>query len=199
MKRRKVVVGLTGGYGSGKSSAAKIFQDLGADMADADALAREALSPGRVPYKKAVRAFGRGIVFSDGTLDRARLAEIIFNNTAARRRLERIVHPYVIAKLKDKIKNCRRGVLVLEIPLLFESGLAHLVDHVAVVWAPVSVRKARLSKKGVGSPDFRRREKAQWSLDRKRRNADVVIDNGLSAANTRRQIRGLIKEWTRRV
>lgn len=191
----RLVVGLTGGYGSGKSMVSAIFQKMGATIESADELAHRALRPGTPTYKRIMRAFGPDIQSRSGALDRARLAGIVFNDPSARRRLEKIVHPFVIAQHKKTISRHKRGILVLEIPLLFEAGLRKLVDKVVVVSAPAAIRMRRLAKKGVAPADFRRRSRAQWPLARKVRLADAVIDNGGSPSAVRKQAQALLFHW----
>ena len=125
-------VGLTGGIGSGKSTAARRFAALGAHVYHADEVARRALDPGAVCYRRVIAAFGPGIVKQDGTIDRKLLGEIIFANEEKRAALNRIVHPHVISELfalanKDLEKN-ERGIAVFEVPLLFESGMNESMD-----------------------------------------------------------------------
>ncbi len=193
--RKKLVIGLTGGYGSGKSTVTEIFRRLGAKTESADHLAHRALLPGTPTFKRILRTFGPEVRSRSGGLDRARLAAIVFKNPAARRRLEKIVHPFVVAQHKKTIRKHIKGVLVLEIPLLFEAGLRRLADKVVVVTAPASVRMRRLAKKGVSPADFRRRSRAQWPLARKVRLADAVIDNAGTPSAARKQAQALLVHW----
>lgn len=192
--RRRLLIGLTGGYGSGKSTVSALLRKRGVKVVDADRLAHEALLPGKETYRRVVKSFGPEILGPGRRVSRRRLAEIVFKNPQARRRLEKIIHPYVIARQMDAARKAR-GVLVWDVPLLFETGLHKRVDRTAVVWAPESVRRARLARKGVSPDDFRRRDRAQWPLSRKRRLADDVIDNGGSISQTTDQLKGFLEIW----
>jgi len=196
-KVKRVILGLTGGYGSGKSFVSSVFRSLGARVVDADALAREALAPGRPAARRVARDFGPGVLDARRRIDRKRLAARVFADPAARRRLEGIVHPEVIRALRAAARDHRRrGLLVLDIPLLFETRLQALADKTAVVWAPEAVRLRRLARRGVSPADYRRRARAQWPLRRKTARADFVIDNSGPRAATRRRVRRLFRELT---
>ncbi|MGQ0643943.1 MAG: dephospho-CoA kinase [Elusimicrobiota bacterium] len=192
---QKLIIGLTGGYGSGKSTVSAMLRSLGARIVDADVLAREALRPGTPSYKKMVRAFGPAVLRPGGAVDRARLADVVFRRPASRRALEKIVHPYVVRRLKEETARSRRGILVLDVPLLYEAGLSALPDRTVVVWAPEALRRRRLARRGVSAAEFRRRAAAQWPLSAKRRRARHVIDNSGPLSRTRRQTRRLWEEW----
>lgn len=192
--KAKVVVGLTGGIASGKSSVLKEFKRLGAAVLDSDAIAREVVQAGKPALRKIVRAFGKGILKPNGTLDRAKLGSMVFSNPRQRQQLQKITHPEIVRILKKRIAAARRSVVVADIPLLFESKLEHLVDRTVVVWAPPAKQTARLMKRsGYSSGEALRRIRAQWPLSRKRKLADFVIDNSGSLASTLSQTRKL---WT---
>lgn len=194
--KNKIVIGLTGGLGSGKSAVLKELKGLGAVAADSDALVHAFLAPGGAGYRRVTRLFGPSIVGSKGVLDRKAMALRVFAEPGLRKRLESILHPLVRRELRRTAAGVKRGVVVLDIPLLFESKLSGMVDRVCVVWAPDAVRLSRLKKDGRFTPaDVRRRIKAQIPLARKRRLADDVIDNGGSVARTRAQVRALWRAW----
>jgi dephospho-CoA kinase len=190
-----MIIGLTGGIASGKSSVLGEFKRLGAKVIDSDRLAREAVVRGRPAWRGIVRAFGKEVLFPDGSVDRARLRRRILSRPALRRKLEKIVHPAVVSELK-KFFVRSKGVVVADIPLLYEAGLEKAVDKTVVVWAPRAVQKRRLLKRSALTP--REAElflKAQWPLERKKRLADEVIDNSKSRARTRAQARALMAGW----
>jgi len=176
-----VEVGLTGNIGAGKSTVARLLAQRGAAVIDADELASEVLTqPATVG---AIReAFGAGVV-DDGRVDRAALARHVFRDAAARRRLEAIVHPRVAALQAVRAKALRERrpappMIVHDVPLLFEAGLAEAMDAVVVVDAPLETRIERVvSGRGLDAEEVRRRDAAQWSPERKRDLADVVIEN----------------------
>ncbi len=192
-----MIIGLTGGLGSGKSTVLRMFRKLGARTADADALARRALEPGGGAYRAVRRLLGKDIVRPDGSLDRVGIARRVFRNPALRRRLERLVHPLVVRALRGKIRRHRQGVLVLDIPLLYEVRLENLADRVVVVWAPKALRLRRLLKDGRFSrADILRRMRAQMPLEEKRRRADRVIDNAGTFKKTKEQVWRIWRGWS---
>jgi dephospho-CoA kinase len=124
------------------------------------------------------------------------MAARVFTEPALKKKLEAILHPLVRGAMKSLSTGTKQGIVVLDIPLLFESGLTGMVDRVCVVWAPAAVRYARLMKsKRFSRGDIRNRFKAQMPLKEKRRRADDVIDNGGSLASTRSQARRLWRAW----
>ena len=172
-------VGLTGGIGAGKSAVAKRLAELGAVVIDADQLAREAVAPGTEGLAEVVAVFGDGVLAPDGSLDRSAVAARVFSDPAARRRLEAIIHPRVRARSAELVAAAPSdAVVVQDIPLLVESGLADSFDLVIVVEAPESVRIERLvTTRGMTREEAMARIAAQASAARRREVADVVIDN----------------------
>lgn len=196
--KRRLIIGLTGGLGSGKSTVLKMFQKLGARTADADVLARQALDPAGGAYRAVRRLLGKEIVRADGSLDRAGIARRVFQTPALRRRLERLVHPLVVRGLRREIRRLKKGCLVLDIPLLFEARLTGLVERVLVVWAPKGLRLRRLLGDGRFSrTDILRRMRAQMPLEEKRRRADRVIDNDGTLKKTEAQVWRIWREWNK--
>jgi dephospho-CoA kinase len=188
-RRALRVLGLTGGIGSGKSTVLALFRRHGARTVDADRLVRETTAPRGEAFRRVVGLFGGDILSPSGQLDKTAVARKIFREPALRRRLEKIVHPIVIRRLKAEIRKTKRGILVMDVPLLYEVGLDRLADAVVCVWAPMDARLRRLRRKGrFFEADIRRRIKAQMPLERKCRRADFVVDNGGSLAHTRRQV-----------
>lgn len=181
-----VILGLTGGIASGKSTVARMFAALGAEMVDADLLAREAVAPGEPAWHEVQRAFGPRSLRPDGTLDRAWLGEQVFASEEARHRLNAIVHPAVVRELQARIASARGRarevgepphVLVAEVPLLVEEGLTPLVDRVVLVVAQQSTQVARLMHdKGLTEEQAWARVRAQLPVEAKRAVADWVID-----------------------
>lgn len=174
-------VGLTGTLGAGKSTVGRLFESWGAWRIDADELAREAVAPG-TPGLQAIRErWGDDVIAQDGTLDRAALREEVFGDAAARRELEGIVHPEVRRLRSEQIRKAERagaGIVVGEVPLLFETGMADEFDLVVVVDAPREVRMRRTcDDRGIDAETFAAMDAAQWSGDRKSARADHVIRN----------------------
>ena len=177
-----LVVGLTGGIGSGKSTVASLLAERGAVTIDADALARAALEPDGAAYAAVVERFGPGVVAADGRIDRRRLAEVVFADAAERADLEALVHPVVRAGVAERVEALAGSdrVVVVEIPLLAESPASRAgLDAVIVVDCPEDVAVARLvAQRGMDEADARARVAAQASRTGRLALADFVIDNG---------------------
>lgn len=174
-------IGLTGTMGAGKSTVGDLFETWGAHRVDADILARRVVEPGQ-PGLAAIReTFGDRMLLADGTLDRAALRAVVFDDDGALRRLEAIIHPAVDRLRQALMEQARSGgarVTVLEIPLLFEKDLRDEFDAVVVVDAPEDVRRSRVCEsRGLTPEEFASMDSAQWSGERKRAAADHVIWN----------------------
>ncbi len=192
------VVGLTGGIGSGKSVVASMFAQLGADVIDADQLAREVVEPGQPALEEIVKAFGRDILLRDGHLDRAKLGGIIFADPVARGTLNAITHPRIGERMAAELalRASRPGVLIVDIPLLYESDRTTGLEAVIVVWVDQQTQLRRLIERdGLKEQDARQRIAAQMPLDEKSARADVVIDNSGSRENTRRQVETVYRRY----
>ena len=185
----KYIIGITGPIGAGKSTVLRILRQLGADTIDADQIAREVMEPGGAAYDAVVAAFGPRILADDGRIDRGRLADIVFSNPQALRRLERIVHPAVFEAVKRRIEESHRPVIALEAIKLLEAGLSlTLCDEVWVVVADQAVQLQRLRARGVPEEEALRRLAAQMPREEYIRRADVVIDNSGSLDDLRQQV-----------
>jgi len=192
------VLGLTGGIGSGKSMVASMFTQLGADVIDADRLAREVVEPGQAALKEIATAFGTDILLPDGRLNRGKLARIIFADPVARGTLNAITHPRIRERMDAEItaRRSRAGILVVDIPLLYENNRTGAVETVIVVWVDPKTQLRRLQERdGLSVEEARQRIAAQMPLDEKRARADVVIDNSGSRENTRRQVEAVYRRY----
>ena len=197
-----LIVGLTGGIATGKSTVSRRFAELGAEVIDADLIAREIVEPGEPALAEIQRRFGPGVIDASGRLDRAALAEIIFRDENARKALEAIIHPRVRGRMRSRIERVkqegRAPVVICDIPLLFETqaGL-EWVDRTLVVYAPRQVQLQRLmARNGLTEAEAERRIEAQIPVAEKARRADYVIDNSGDLADTIKQVDQLWKEWT---
>lgn len=191
-----VVVGLTGGIGSGKSTVSALLAQRGAVIIDADVIAREVVAPGGPAYQGVVDRFGAGILLPDGTIDRPALAEIVFNDPAALAELNRLTHPVVGAVIAERMGAHAEtdAVVVLDVPLLVESGRDN-VAALIVVDCPEDVALDRLVRlRGMDPEDARRRMAAQASRDERRARADILIDNSGDLASLEAQVD---EAWTR--
>jgi dephospho-CoA kinase len=188
------VLGLTGGIGSGKSMVAQMFATLGAVVIDADQLAREVVEPGQPALKEIAATFGSDVLLPDGRLDRPKLAGIIFADPAERAKLDAITHPRIRARMDEEIKVRRSGpgVLIADIPLLYETDRMQTVEKVIVVWVDPKTQLLRIRQRdGLSADEARQRINAQMPLDAKRARADHVIDNSASREDTRRQVEAI--------
>jgi len=186
-----MIVGLTGGIGSGKTTVADFLRELGAYVIDWDELGREVVRPHTKAWETIVGHFGEGVLLEDLTLDRAKMSDIVFNDEGERAVLNSIVHPEIyredIRLTEEQKKLHPRGLIVKDIPLLYEGSLASIVEKVIVVYASDANRLCRLSGKGVSEEETIRRISAQLPLDEKVKLTDFVIDNDGSIEETRRQ------------
>ncbi len=175
---RPIVIGLTGNIGVGKSAVLTMLQALGARTVDADKVAHEVIAPGGSAYDAVVTAFGDCILNPDGTIDRAKLADIVFTDHDQLRRLERIVHPAVEQRISQIVDEASEPVVAIEAIKLLESRLRHLCDTIWVVTASRETQLHRLvSQKGLDKEEALRRMAAQSPQSHKVREADVVINN----------------------
>ncbi|MEK3794732.1 dephospho-CoA kinase [Paenibacillus sp. FSL R7-0204] len=177
-----MIIGLTGGIASGKSTVSALFVRKGAALVDADVIAREVMLPGHPVLAAAVEAFGDRILLPDGSLDRAGLGEIVFRDPEGLKTLNNLTHPAIRKEIKDRMyaleqENPQRLVIV-DIPLLYESELDSLFEQIIVVYVPRRVQLARLMERsGMKLEQAEDRLRSQMDIELKRRKANYVIDN----------------------
>ena len=172
-----LVVALTGGIGSGKSTVARNFAELGALVVDADQLARMVIERGTEGFAEVLLRFGEEIILN-GDIDRKKLAEIVFSDEVARKDLEAIIHPRVQALFAEAVADLDHDdILIYEIPLLVETGAAEKFDFVITVESDIELRKARLLKKGLYISQIEKRIASQASESSREAVADAVIRN----------------------
>ena len=175
-----------------------MFAQLGAEVIDADQLAREVVEPGQPALAEIATAFGSGVLMPDGRLDRGKLARIIFADPVARARLNAITHPRIQERMASEMasRGSRPGLLILDIPLLYENDRAGTVEAVIVVWVDSKTQLRRLNERdGLTVDEARQRIAAQMPLDKKRARADLVVDNSGSGENTRRQVEAIYRRF----
>jgi dephospho-CoA kinase len=191
-----VQIGLTGGIGSGKSTVAARFAELGALVIDADALAREVVEPGTDGLAAVVAEFGEQVLDGSGRLDRPALARVVFGDEAARGRLNGILHPRIRARAGELIAAAPPGtVVVQDVPLLAETGQADRYDLVVVVEAPEELRVRRLARdRGMAAGEVRARMAAQATDEQRRAVADVVLVNDGTTDDLRAKVDQLWRE-----
>jgi dephospho-CoA kinase len=192
------IVGLTGGIGTGKSTVSAMLRDLGATVIDADEATRAVQAPGSEGLRQLVAEFGDGILTAGGELDRARLADIAFNDPEARQRLNAIVHPLVRLWMAERQREAvERGdpLVVMDIPLLFEARGAGAFETVLLVYAPEELQLERLVElRGMPEDAARARIAAQLPIEEKRRLATHVIENTGSLDDLRRSVQQVWRE-----
>ncbi len=186
--KKKIILGITGGFGSGKSTVAGIFRSFGAKVIDADKIAHRLIRRKTKAYNKVIDVFGKGVLNRDKAIDRAKLAKIVFKDRGSLKKLNKILHPRVIKAIKEEIKSGHKRVIVLDVPLLIEAGLRKMVDKLVVVTATREKQIERTcNKKGFTRPDILKRIRAQIPLSRKIRLADFIIDNSSTLKKTKKQ------------
>ncbi|HEY3367750.1 MAG TPA: dephospho-CoA kinase [Symbiobacteriaceae bacterium] len=195
-----LVIGLTGGIASGKSTVSRYLRNLGAPVVDADAIVHELQAPGSPLLAEIAAEFGAELIRPDGSLDRVRLGQIIFADSARRQRLEAIVHPRVRERMWAEVARYRqegRPAVVLDIPLLFEGGLHKDMDQVWLVWVDRATELARLmARDGLTPAEAERRLAAQMDLDAKRAFAGLVFDNRGTSAQLAAQVESAWRQVT---
>jgi dephospho-CoA kinase len=186
------IIGLTGGIGSGKSTVAGFLEEMGATVLDVDRVGHEALEPGSEGWQRAIEAFGRDILTTGDVIDRARLGRVVFNDPEARRRLNDILHPIIQGMADARLEEYRRrgvATVVLEAPLMLETGRQWQADEVWVTVAPEARVIERLrNKAGLTEAEARGRMQAQLSNEERIRHADVVIDTDCSLEELREKV-----------
>jgi dephospho-CoA kinase len=184
-----IKVGLTGGIGSGKSEVARLLAGHGAVVVDADALAREAVAPGTEGLARVAAEFGADVLGADGSLDRPKLAQIVFADSDRLSALNAIVHPYVARRSAAIMAAVPAdAVVVYDVPLLVENNLEQQYDVVVVVDVSPETQVDRLTRiRGMSEPEARARMAAQATQDERRAAADVVIDNDADLGSLRAQ------------
>ena len=191
------LIGLTGGIASGKTTAAAILRRLGAAVIDADELSREVVRPGQEAWKEIVGAFGSLVLQQDKTLDRKKLRSIVFDDPAARKKLEAIIHPKVRALAEKKIRELEAAgneIIVYEVPLLFEGQLQRWVRPVIMIACDIATQKQRLKERdGLTDEKAQQHLDAQMSLEEKRRLADYVVENNGSLNDLERQVKAVLE------
>lgn len=191
--RSKLIIGLTGTFGAGKSTVANFFRELGASVSDADKLAHAALENGSEVYDRLAALFPEA-AGKDGAIDRKKLAAVVFQDEKRRKKLEDVVHPFVLSIMSEEISDAADPIVVLDVPLLFESGFDRICDKTVAVTARPEVIENRLSGKGFSKAEIEARNKAQFSAEEKNQKADFVIDNSENLTQTKREVEKIMKQ-----
>ena len=193
-----LLVGLTGGIGSGKSTVARLLANKGLYVVDADELAREVVEPGSPALREIFDAFGGAVFGPDGQLDRKALGQLVFSDEGKRRQLEAITHPRIFERFQARTAAAQqRGetVVVYDAPLLYERQLDTLMNAVVVVTVPEAVQKERLRlRDGLSDDEIELRLRSQMPLGDKVARADFVIDNSRTLAHTEAQVDFIVQQ-----
>ena len=195
--KRPYIIGVTGSFGTGKSTVAGMFKKLGALLIDADKIAHDVILPGRAIHGKIVSLFGTGILRKDRSIDRKRLGKIIFKDKNKRRLLSSLVHPEVLKEMKILVSKRRSAgkIFVVDVPLLIESGSVDMVDKLVVVVAAKKTQVKRSMKKwNLTKSDVEKRIRSQMPLSKKKRMADFTIDNNKSFYTTKKVVQNIWRE-----
>ncbi|KKB37618.1 dephospho-CoA kinase [Bacillus thermotolerans] len=194
-----VIIGLTGSIASGKSTVSRLLQELGYTIVDADVAARKVVEPGQPALQQIAEAFGEGILLPDGSLDRAKLGERIFNNEEERKKLNNIIHPAVRQFMKDEKEaaiEAGKQTIIMDIPLLYESKLTWMVGKVIVVYVDKDTQLQRLMARNQLDEDAAKaRIASQLPLAEKAAQADAVIDNNGTIEETKEQLLRILRDW----
>ncbi|WP_027955172.1 MULTISPECIES: dephospho-CoA kinase [Halobacillus] len=194
-----LVIGLTGSIASGKSTVSGMFDEWEIPVIDADQISRDVVRPGEPAYEDIVRVFGKDVLFDDGTLDRKKLGKVIFSSEGRRKELNDIVHPRVreeMIRRRESYKTKEAKAVVLDIPLLFESGLTDYVEKVLVVAVDEETQLQRLMERdGSSREDAQERIASQIPVSRKSEMADAVIDNNGTKEESFHQLRDILHRW----
>ncbi|WP_040207691.1 dephospho-CoA kinase [Neobacillus jeddahensis] len=194
-----LVIGLTGGIASGKSTVSNMFKKMNITVIDADIEARLAVMKGEVAYSRIIAEFGKEILLADGEIDRQKLGSLIFHQTDKRLLLNEIVHPEVRKRMMDQVEKAKMNqekVVVLDIPLLFEGKLTYMVDKTILVYVDHDTQLQRLiTRNSLSVEEAEARIRSQMALSEKRKLADAVIDNNGVIEETEQQLLGVLTSW----
>jgi dephospho-CoA kinase len=191
-----MIIGLTGGIASGKSESAKYFKEIGAYCIDADAISKELTAKGKPLLKELTDTFGNNILLPDRSLNRKKLADIIFSDSNAKLKVEQILHSQIILKINAIISNkiLKKKIIVINAPLLFEAGLDKICDKIIVVKVSCDIQAQRLMLRDkLNDDEIKKRISSQMSTQEKIKRADFVVDNCGAKKELRKKIENI---WT---
>lgn len=194
-----MIIGLTGSIASGKSTVSRMLTELGYPVVDADMVARQVVEPGTATLLAIQDAFGADVIREDGTMDREKVGAIIFNDPASRKKLNDIIHPAIrqeMLKQRQAYLDAGHDTVIMDIPLLFESKLQHMVDKILVVSVSEEEQFRRLVERNqLTEQEARARIASQLPMSVKEAGADEVLDNNGTIDNTKRQLMRILDNW----
>lgn len=193
-----MILGLTGGIATGKSTVTGMLRERGIPVIDADQIAREVVEQGKPAYDAIIGHFGRDILLADGQIDRKKLGEIVFSDESERQKLNAIVHPEVRRVMREEAEAAEKNgasIVFMDVPLLYESKLQYMVEKIVVVYAPATMQLARMMERDeLEEEQAQKRLRAQFPIEQKREEADFLIDNSRSREETERQVEDMLAE-----
>jgi dephospho-CoA kinase len=196
-KDNRILLGVTGGVASGKTTVTSMLEQLGAPLIDFDLLSRWVVEPGKPAWKEIVACFGEQVLLEDGTLDRKKLSEVVFRDREERRKLERFIHPRVFEEFIQLVKEVTskdpNAIIQVDVPLMIEMNLQYLFHKILLVYMSEEMQVERLIKRDRISEEMARNMiRAQLPIEEKRGYADFIVDNSGTPEETRRQV---LKIW----
>lgn len=187
-------IGLTGGIGSGKTTVANFFKDLGAETIDSDEICHRLMAPDRPAYHEIIAHFGPSCLSPNKTINRNYLRKRILYNSCDKQKLENILHPKILSDIKMRLKQMRpTAIVVVDLPLLFEAGWQEYFDHTIVVYAEREICLKRLTKGKMPKQEAEQFFRLQMPLKEKVKKADFIIDNSGNLEDTKKQVEKLWK------
>ncbi|NIK11093.1 dephospho-CoA kinase [Alkalibacillus almallahensis] len=194
-----LVVGLTGSIATGKSTISNMFEDWHIPVIDADLISRQVVEIGEPAYQQIVETFGEDILHEDRTLNRQALGAIVFKDEAERKKLNQIIHPQIrktMLEQRDQLKEAGYELIVMDIPLLFESELFDYVDKVLVVYIDPEIQLNRLTERDqISAEQALEKINAQIPITEKRKRADAIINNGGNVEESKQQLINVLDQW----
>lgn len=194
-----LVIGLTGSIATGKSTIANMFKELNIEVIDADLIAREVVEPGKPAYLEIVKTFGEAILLENKELNRKALGEVVFNDEDKRKKLNKIIHPAIRKEMiaqRDKLIELNHPAIVMDIPLIYESGLEDYVEKIVVAYVTEKTQLKRLIKRDqCTKEEALSRIHSQINIEEKAKKADAIIDNNGTVEASYHQLVDLLKKW----
>lgn len=198
----RILLGVTGGVASGKTTVARMIEDLGAPTIDFDHLSRVVVEPHKPAWKEIQAYFGKQVLRADNTLDRGKLAQIVFRDPAKRKKLESFLHPRIFNEFTRRAKAFKakdpHAIIQVVVPLLFEAQMQDFFDKILLVYIPPAMQTDRLIKRDRISMEMAENIiNAQWPMEEKKGYADFIVDNSGTLGETKRQVREVWRELKR--
>lgn len=197
MGGEKMVIGLTGGIATGKSTVSSLLLKHGAYLIDGDRIAREVVEVGKPAYHQIIAHFGEGICQLDGSIDRKKLGRIVFSDPHERKKLESITHPYIFEEIRRRIheaEEARERLIILDVPLLFETGLEKEADLTLLVDADEAEQVRRImARDHLTEEEAKARIASQWPMEEKRKRADYILSNRGNLEDLEREVEEFLR------